>query len=232
MLAPGTVDSHTVHVVYLDESGDPGRIGSPTGIYLIAGLALDASRWAECHRLLASFRQDVYARHGLDPDCEMHASEFLGAAQTHLGLGRIERLAIARAFLDAISALPGVRVFGWSIHKGIGDSLETVALVASENLDAWACSGELGAVDGTYLIIHDTFGRRPSAWRAEYAPPRVGRPMDEASSASLFLQAADFIAYAMRQNLVPNTFMRAHGGRGLLRRLAPASLGFRVIAAK
>ena len=221
-----------MHIVYLDESGDPGRIGSPTGIYLIAGLAMDASRWTECHRLLASFRRDVHARHGLDPTSEMHASEFLGAAQTHLGLGRIERLAIARAFLDAISRLPGVRVFGWSIHKGVGDSLETVAFAASEDLDAWTFSGELGGSPAGYLIIHDTFGRRPAAWCAECAPPRVGRPMEEDSSESLFLQAADFIAYAMRQNLVPNTFMRAHGGRGLLRRLAPVSMGFREIAAK
>jgi hypothetical protein len=60
----------------------------------------------------------------------------------------------------------------------------------------------------------------------------VARPMDDDSAASLFLQAADFVAYAMRQNLVPNSFMREHGGRGLLRRLDPVSLGFRHLDSK
>jgi hypothetical protein len=216
-----------MHLIYLDESGDPGRQGSPTSIYLIAGLAVDVSRWKKCHQQLAAFRKAVRDRHGLDPAREMHANEFLGSAKTHLGLGRIERLGIARVFLDVIAALPGVRVFGWSSEKGEGDVLERVASALSSDLDSWAGQGVLGGCEQAYLIIHDTFGRRPLAWYAECAPPRVARPMDDDSAASLFLQAADFVAYAMRQNLLPNSFMREHGGRGLLRRLDPVSLGFR-----
>jgi hypothetical protein len=194
---------------------------------LIAGLAVDVARWAECHERLAAFRSEVFGRHGLDPAREMHANEFLGSAKSHLGLGRIERLGIARAFLDTITTLPTARVFGWSSGKYHPDVLERVAVAASTDLDRWTSSGVLGGLPGGYLIIHDTFGCRPSTWHAEYAPPRLARPMDDDSAASLFLQAADFVAYAMRQNIVPNTFMREHGGRGLLRRLDPVSLGFR-----
>lgn len=221
-----------MHIVYLDESGDPGRARSPSDLYLLAGLAIDAGQWPECHRQLSAFRQRVFARHGLDPAREMHACEFLGAAQSHLGLGRVERLAIARAFLDAIATLPGVRVFGWSVSKGADDVLAQAAAVASADLRAWVDTGTIGGLARGYLIIHDTFGRRPDAWHGEYAPPRVARPMDDDSANSLFLQAADFIVYAFRQKLVPNTFMREHGGRGLLRRLEPVSLGFRQLPAQ
>jgi hypothetical protein len=221
-----------MHLIYLDESGDPGRLGSPTNLYLIAGLAVDVSRWVECHGRLVDFRKAVRDRHGLDPAREMHANEFLGAAKTHLGLGRIDRLGVARGFLDVIADLPGVHVFGWSSEKGQGDALERVASAASSDLDSWAVEGVLGGCERAYLIIHDAFGRRPLAWHAECAPPRVARPMDDDSAASLFLQAADFVAYAMRQNLVPNSFMREHGGRGLLRRLDPVSLGFRHLDSK
>lgn len=221
-----------VHLVYLDESGDPGRHGSPTGIYLMAGLAIEARYWSECHGRLAAFRHDVFVRHGLDPFREMHAAEFLGAARSHLGLGRVERLAVSRAYLDVIAALPGAHAFGWSAEKGSYDVLEAVAAAASRDLDDWVRAGSLGGVTGGYLVVHDTLGRRPSAWQAECAPPRVARTMDDDSAASLFLQAADFVAYAMRQSLVPNSFMRAHGGRGLLRRLAPISFGFRSVALK
>jgi hypothetical protein len=162
----------------------------------------------------------------------MHANEFLGAAQSHLGLGRVDRLAIARAFIDVIALLPEARAFGWFVNKDMRDPLERVAHAASSDLDVWSSSGLLGRYTDGYLIIHDTFGHRPAIWRAEFAPPRISRPLDDDSAASLFLQAADFIAYALRQNLVPNSFMRAHGGRGLLRRLNRVSLGFRQITSQ
>lgn len=162
-----------MHIIYLDESGDSGRKGSPTGIYLIAGLSIDSAKWAECYQLLANFRKQVFFRHKLDPSCEMHANEFLGAAQSHLGLGRVDRLAIARAFIDVIASLPEARTFGWFVNKDMSDPLERVALAASNDLDVWSSSDVFGRYTDGYLIIHDTFGHRPAIWRAEFAPPRI-----------------------------------------------------------
>lgn len=220
-----------MHLVYLDESGDPGGAGSPTSNYLLGGLAIHHANWGEAHHRLLSFRRSARARHGLKVGAEMHAAEFLGAATTHLGIGRIERLELARGMLDAVVAIPGVRVFGWATDKS-GHPLERLAKNVVADLAAWSASGGLPAAKGCeapgFQLIHDVMGKVPSAWaEAAGGTSMVERSMAQRSDGSLLLQTADFIAYAFRQSLKPNRFMAEHGGRNLVRRLDAVSLGFR-----
>lgn len=211
-------------------------MGSPTSNYLLGGLAIHHADWGEAHRRLLAFRRSARARHGLKVGAEMHAAEFLGAATTHMGIGRIERLELARGMLDEIASIPGARVFGWATDKS-GDPLERLAENVITDLAAWSALGALPRAMGCevpgFQLIHDVMGKGPAAWaEAAHGALMIERSMAQRSDGSLFLQAADFIAYAFRQNLNPNRFMAEHGGRNLIRRLDGVSLGFQWVDGK
>lgn len=223
-----------MHLVYLDESGDPGGTGSPTSNYLLAGLAVHHAHWQEAKCRLIDFRRSARSRHGLKVGAEMHASEFLGAARSHQGIGRIERLELARGLLDTVAGIPGVRAFGWATDKS-ADPLGRLAKIVVNDLSAWSARGDLPGATGCdvpgFQLIHDVMGNAPAAWAiATHGTPMIERSMSQRSDESLFLQAADFIAYAYRQSLCPNRFMAEHGGRNLIRRLDEVTLGFRWVA--
>ena len=222
-----------MHIVYLDESGDSGGAGSPTAHFIMAGLAVHVDRWHEAHDGLLRFRQRVSARHGLDPTSELHASEFLGAAFSHRGLGRIERLAIAREWLSELGQSNLFSTFGWWIQKSDPRAAEIIAGAAISDLERWAASGMLSTSppEGTrFALVHDVLGRRPEAWHRINPGCRIERSFSENSADSLFLQGADFIAYAIRQHLRPNRFLATRGGRSLIRRLDGNCLGIDEVA--
>lgn len=218
-----------MHIVYLDESGDAGGLGSPTEHFIMAGLAVHVDRWHQAHEALAGFCVHIGQRHGLDPAAEMHASEFLGAAFSHRGLGRVERLAIAREWLSELGCSDCFRTFGWWVQKTDPQAAERLAGAVVSDLERWASGGVLsddGRPGARYLLVHDVLGRRPEAWQCLDGGCRVERSFSENSTDSLFLQGADFIAYAIRQHLRPNRFLSTRGGRSLIRRLDGNSLGF------
>jgi len=222
-----------MHFVYLDESGDTGGKRSPTADYLMAGWAIHHGAWKGALRRLLEFRRGAKARHGLKMATEMHAAEFLGAAQSHLGIGRIERLEMARGLLDTLADIPGARVFGWITDK-TGNPLERLGDAALRDLSRWTEDGSLPTTDGAgprgFQLIHDTMARPPECWRRmKLEGPMIERGISQESAGSLFLQAADFVAYALRQSRKPNRFMAEHGGRNLLRRLDPISLDYREV---
>lgn len=221
-----------MHLIYLDESGDGGQSGSPTAHYIVAGLAVHAHEWHRAMDVLRGFREKAQATHGLDSKVEMHAAEFLGAAHSHRGLGRIERLGLARDYLALIGDSRCFRTFGWWITKAGPDPVDSVSRAVLDSLDGWALEGSLpGPPDRSprYLLIHDTMGKRPMAWQEPGFPHRIERAFSEDSAQSLLLQAADFIAYAVRQHLRPNSFLAGRGGRSLIKRLEGTSLGFREV---
>lgn len=217
-----------MYIVYLDESGDSGGAGSPTEHFIMGGLAVHVDRWHEAHDALLSFRERIEARHGLKHEVEMHAAEFLGAAISHRGLGRVQRLGIAREWLCQLGQ-PGLfSTFGWWIQKADRSAADNLAEAVINDLNRWAAAGmtpHSPPETSRYMLVHDVLGRRPRAWHRLDAGCRIERSFSENSSDSLFLQGADFIAYAIRQHLRPNRFLAARGGKSLVRRLDANCLG-------
>lgn len=217
-----------MYIVYLDESGDSGGPGSPTEHFIMGGLAVHVDRWHEAHDALLRFRKRTELRHGLGDEVEMHAAEFLGAAISHRGLGRVQRLGIAREWLSELGQPVLFRTFGWWIQKTDRLAAEKIAEAVIEDLDRWAAGGLLSdspPKTTRYVLVHDVLGRRPEAWHRLDAGCRIERSFSENSSDSLFLQGADFVAYAIRQHLRPNRFLATRGGKSLIRRLDANCLG-------
>ena len=148
-----------MHFIYLDESGDLGLINSPTSHYILAGFSIHHGDWSAFSDWLKSFREEVQARYGFPAAKELHAAELLGGAKSLCGVGRHERLLIARQLINRLSHSGFIKVFAWVVRKSSVNPLGIVAPCAMSDLDRWAREGAFGVVPSCahkgYFVIHD-----------------------------------------------------------------------------
>lgn len=214
-----------MHLIYLDESGDPGQRNSPTQHYVLAGFSLPASEWHQVNERFTLFREWASQHHGLDRAREIHAAEFLGAANMHCGLARSTRLLIMRKLLGMLTLCPELRFFGWIDPKEKGDPLERTGHRCLCDLENWVKAGYFGGSNGLFLI-HDQMTRQPKSWRRPENTVIIERPMAIDSRTSNLLQAADLIAYLLKQSRSPNRYLKEQGAQHLIRKLNEQSLGW------
>jgi Protein of unknown function (DUF3800) len=66
-----------VYLMYVDESGDPGLVHSPTQYFVLSGLVMHELRWREFVDQVMNFRRRMKAVYGLGVRDEIHAAEFV-----------------------------------------------------------------------------------------------------------------------------------------------------------
>ncbi len=96
--------------MYLDESGDPGMVNSPTRYFALSGLVIHELRWKSYLDELVTFRRDLKQRFGLKLREEIHAGAMLTRPG---GLNRIakhRRLEIIRRSADQLASMPELNV--------------------------------------------------------------------------------------------------------------------------
>ncbi len=214
-----------MHLIYLDESGDPGLTNSPGQHYIIAGFAVRDDDWHIVDARLRDFRAWAKESYGLREDQEIHAAEFLGAASVHCGLRRDHRLLIVRSLIRLLSESPELHFFGWIADKNEGPPLHRAGERCLTDLEHWAQVGRLG-VCSPLLIIHDPMPTMPVAWERDHFINLIGRPLALASNRSRQLQIADLIAYLIKQSKCPNRYLKEQGAHQLIKKLTELSLGW------
>ena len=214
-----------MHIIYLDESGDPGLLNSPTQYYILAGFAVHHADWHIVDYRLREFRKWAEWTFGLQVSQEIHSAEFLGAAQIHCGLRREQRLLIIRKLIGILSQSIELRFFGWIIQKDSGDPLESVGHRCLIDLAAWLEKGEMGRGQ-LGLIIHDQMYKRPACWKCDGHKHIIDRPLSRPSGESVQLQVADLVAYLLKQSKDPNRYLKEQGAHQLIKKLTERSLGW------
>ena len=206
--ARGTADRWGMELVYIDESGDPGAINSPTASYILSGLKIPSEHWHEAQARLVSFRQRMRDQLGLKLSAEIHAAEFLGGAKRFLGLEPRQRLRIALWLLRELRQIEGV------------SSCSVACLKHSESEPMQACwkhlAADLSATSDRPMLLIADVGEAAAIKQAimefRSSHPRqaliIEDPFHRDSRHSYFLQAVDLIAYLQRQRLHPNALFR------------------------
>lgn len=205
-----------MHLLYVDESGDPGSRNSPTEHYVLAGLCLPAANWHPCQQRLEHLRARMETSMGLRVDAEMHAAEFLGGAKRHLGLEAWQRVRAAQWVVQDLAGHPGARPILAQRRK------EACPDVLGE---CWRelCLQALASADGDKLIIvtDTTDGPRVIEALARLETAARGRIIDDPfhrdSRKSLLLQTVDLLAYMQRQALCPNGLFKSGAASQLQR---------------
>jgi hypothetical protein len=82
--------------MYVDESGDPGLVNSPTRYFALAGLVVHELRWREVVDSLIAFRRDIRQRFGLKLREEIHSGILLSRPDKLARIPKHQRLEILR----------------------------------------------------------------------------------------------------------------------------------------
>ena len=107
-----------MYLMYVDESGDTGMVGSPTEYFALSGIVVHESKWRDFLNNLISFRRTLKSVYELPIRGEIHASDFIN--HRPFNLDRHIRLAILRNTLDElakIAYLSVTNVVVWKQHK-------------------------------------------------------------------------------------------------------------------
>lgn len=218
-----------MHLVYVDESGDPGVGLGSSRYFILCGVCVHHADWHEVNRRLGELRHRLENLHGLSTLAEIHAAEFLGNSRDHLGLNqrqRIQCLLHLLGFLGQSSQLTPMRVI---IDKtsGPADPLasawSTLASAATRLIEAHQ---DLRCEAKGLIIVSDDLRPSPgSRWikEARVADPLladllIDLPFGRESHQSHLLQLSDLLSFLTKQMLMPNHFFSSPGGKALLRR--------------
>jgi hypothetical protein len=221
ILAPS--DYHRgVHLLYVDESGDDGQLGSPTSHFILSGILVEVSQWQMNQEALFRMRSRLFDWYGIAPDAELHSSELLGAARQHFGMGMGERIKIALHVLGCINFLKGVRLVRVIASKENRPAILSSAW--SELLHGVAEEVTLKEFRNV-IVICDYHGVNPSqAWlpmvlnNVIIRDLLVEKPFGRDSRDSHFLQVCDLLAYLSKQSYVPSRIFKDEMMQPLLKR--------------
>lgn len=236
-----------MYFMYVDESGDPGLINSPTPIFTLSGLVVNEQHWRDAHSSLVSFRQRMRSSFGLKLREEIHSARFITSPGQLVRIRRHDRLSILRHFATEIAAMPYMSLINvvvdkqnkpqtYNVHEKAWQALvqRFENTLGYANFPAPNAAREFGMVfaDGQPSAQLNSMFRRmrvynpvPNQVGGGYRNLAMARVLEDASyrdsAHSLFIQAADLAAFLLYQRERPNGYMKKSGGQAYLNKLAP-----------
>lgn len=233
-------------MMYVDESGDPGMVNSPSRYFVLSGVVVHEQAWRPTLEALVAFRLRIRDHFELKLREEVHAAHFVRGSSQLQRIAKHDRLAILRHYADELAGLPAADLINVVVDKqgkGVAyDPFEQAwrALIqrfentiAFRNFRGPVARNECGLIfaDGdpqkklTQLLRRmRRYNPVPSplgGFRSLELSRVVEDPVYRDSRHSLLIQSADLCAFLLYQRLSPNGYMRRKGGNHYFDRLAP-----------
>jgi Protein of unknown function (DUF3800) len=234
-----------MYLMYVDESGDPGLVGSPTQHFVLSGMVMHELRWREFIEQILAFRRRMKSTYGLGVRDEIHAAEFIRSSGS-IHLPRNIRFLILRHFAVELARMNWLSITNVVVDKNgkppeydVFENAWKVLFQRFENTLAYRnFPGPQNPDDLGIVICDDTNGgklsklmRRMGSYNPIPNQQHAGQGFrnmpikkvieDPNSKNSHPIQAADLCAYLLFQHLKPNGFMRRKGGQNLFKQLEP-----------
>jgi Protein of unknown function (DUF3800) len=234
-------------LMYVDKSGDSGLINSPSTHFVLSGLVIHESDWADVLGQILDFRQQMRTQFGLKLREEIHAAAFINKPGSLSRIKRNDRLTILRAFVNELSSMPQIRVSNIVVDKSTKTSSVDVFDLAWKALiqrfENTIRSGNFSVPSSLLdrgLILPDHtdekklrslvrkmryFNYLPSTYNLSGRNLPLAKivedPFLKDSEHSYLIQAVDVIAYFLFQNLSPNKYIKGGGAHNYFFRLKP-----------
>jgi hypothetical protein len=108
-----------MYLMYADESGDSGLVGTPTRYFVLTGLVVHESSWHEMLDRLVAFRKRARAKFGLLLAEEMHAGRMLSRPGQSIAdrISKNDRLTLIREQIDTLSRMDFVSIINVRVDK-------------------------------------------------------------------------------------------------------------------
>jgi len=218
-----------MHLVYVDESGDPGTTVNSSRYFILCGLSVHHADWHDVQKQLKELRERLTRLHGLCPEAEIHAAEFLSSSRDHLGLNQRQRIQCLLHLLGFLDRTPRIKAFRVVIDKSNGEldplaaAWSALAIEVTNKIEG--ASHAKCTAEGLIVISDDMRNSPGGRWiqQAMQSAPKLDRllvdlPFGRESHQSQLLQLSDLLSFLTKQTLMPNHFFSGPGGKALLRR--------------
>ncbi len=235
--------------MYVDESGDPGLVKSPTKYYVLTGLVVHELRWREYLDQLIDFRRRMQRAFGLRLREEIHASAMINRPGKLRRIKRHDRLTIIRSFANELATMNDINIINVVIDKSNKsnnyDAFTTAwkvliqrfeNTISHRNFPGPANSDERGTIypDNTdnkkltqlvrQLRRYNPVPNQPQfglGYRNLSVSKIVEDPNFRDSAHSYFIQAVDLAAFLLYQSLAPSSYMKKKQGNNYFSKLDP-----------
>lgn len=231
--------------MYVDESGDPGLVGSPTRYFSLTGLVIHELRWNEYLDRLIDFRRRMRNQFGLLMREEIHAAHFINRPGELVRIKRNDRLSMIRMLINELAAMQDISIINIVVDKEGKDQEYDVLIRAWEaliqrfsntlshrNFNGPANPDERGIIvpDNTdaktiqnllrkmrkYNPVPNQFG---GGYRNLQVTNLVEDPYFKDSRDSYLIQAADVVAFALYQKLAPSSYIKKKSAHNYFNKL-------------
>lgn len=239
-----------MYYLYVDESGDPGLIGSPGRYFVLTGLVIHETRWKIFLDDLIAFRRKLRTDFGLKLREEIHAAALVQDSKPLPGASKRTKLYILRQCIDWLASRTDIQIITVAVNKHNKPATYKVFEYAWDTLiQRFENTLQYNNFPGGYadqrgMIIPDRtdvkkltgllrkmrrFNTIPSQQQyAQYVPYRnivlqniIEDPFYKDSVNSLITQMVDVVAYFARQHYEPNSKVKKNGAKGFYARLVP-----------
>jgi len=108
-----------MHIMYVDESGDPGNSPLSSPHYILTGLIIQQDVWSAALESLTALRYRIQQAYGLKSSTEFHTAEiFRTSSAEYKSIKRSERINMLRDYVNDIPTIfPNAKVLNICIHK-------------------------------------------------------------------------------------------------------------------
>lgn len=238
-----------MYFMYVDESGDPGMLVSPTRYFVLSGLVVHESYWLQCLEQLVEFRRRMQRTFGLLLSEEIHSAAMISRPGLLVRIPRHDRLTIMRFFADELAQMQYLNVINVVVDKA-GKSVDFDPLIVGwraliqrfsntmshRNFPGGTQSNENGMIfpDVTDTRRVTQLVRQLRRYNPVPNQPQFGLgyrnmtltniiedPNYRDSNHSYFIQGADLAAYLLYQKLAPNAYIQRKSAHRYFDRLGP-----------
>jgi len=233
-----------MYLMYVDESGDTGLVGSPSRYFTLSGIVVHERNWRPFIERLIAFRKTLKTVYGLGVRTELHASEYIRKPVD--GLTKYDRLAILRNTLDELAKMPDISITNIVVDKidkpADYDVFQKAWGVLFQRFENTLFYGNFPGNfrDDFGMVLSDaTAGQKLTQMVRRMAvynpiPSSYGQgsrnipikkiiedPHFKDSRSSLPVQMADVCAYFLHQKYAPNGYIKRKAAQNYFDRLQP-----------
>jgi Protein of unknown function (DUF3800) len=233
-----------MYLMYVDESGDTGLVGSPSRYFTLSGIVVHERSWRTFIDRLIAFRKTLKSVYGLGVRTEIHASEYIRKPID--GLTKYDRLAILRNTIDELAKMPEISITNVVVDKqGKAPDYDVFQKAWGVLFQRFENTLFYGNFPGQFrddfgMVLSDaTAGQKltqmvrrmavynpiPSSYGYESRNIPIKKIIEDPhfkdSRSSLPVQMADVCAYFLHQRYAPNGYIKRKSAHNYFDRLKP-----------
>ena len=223
-----------MYLMYVDESGDPGRYnGSNTPHFILSGLIVPMRDWHSALARITAFREEVKQRTGLAKREEIHSAELIrpGRKEAYKRIAKTSRIQILRDFVGRMPYFfPQAKLLNVCLDKQHFPECDDYMLLAWQRLlvgfeTFLAAQQQYGLVMADATDANNLRGLLRTMRKGPTPPTFLLEDVFHCSSEhSYFVQAADAVTYCLFRQEYPKGSTRKFNLGNLFQTLDPLLL--------